>query len=70
MTRKDLARETAEKSAAQYLADDPEFVRQLVQDTPTAALEAEMTEFLGAGKSERTKTRQGYRSGHYRRGRR
>ena len=26
-----------------------------------------MTEFLGAGKSERTQTRQGYRSGYYRR---
>ena len=26
-----------------------------------------MTEFLGAGKSERTKTRRGYRSGYYRR---
>ena len=68
--RKDFSRKTAEKPAAQYLAEDPEFVRQLVQDTPTAVLESEMTEFLGAGKSERTKTRQGYRSGHCRRDRR
>ena len=55
MTRKDCTREDLRKSATQYLADDPEFVRQLVQDTLNAALEAEMTEFLGAGKSERKK---------------
>ena len=38
-----------------------------MQETLNEVLESEMTEFLGAGKSERTKTRQGYRSGYYRR---
>ena len=42
------------------------FVRRLVQETLNEVLEREMTEFLGAGKSERTRTRQGYRSGYYR----
>ena len=43
-------------------------MRWLVQETLNEVLESEMTEFLGAGKSERTKTRQGgYRSGYYRR---
>ena len=45
-----------------------EFVRRLVQETLNEVLESEMTEFLGAGKSERTQTRQGYRFGYYRRG--
>ena len=39
------------------LADDEEFVRQLVQKALNEMLEAEMTAFLGAGKSERTMTR-------------
>ena len=50
-----------------HLADDEDFVRRLVQETLNEVLESEMTEFLGAGKGERTKTRQGYRSGYYRR---
>ena len=51
-----------------YLADDEEFVRRLVQETLNEVLESEMTEFLEAGTSERTKTRRrGYRSGYYRR---
>ena len=50
------------------LADDEDFVRRLVQETLNEVLESEMTEFLGAGKSERTQTRQSYRSGYYRRG--
>ena len=40
-------------------------MRRLVQETLNEVLESEMTEFLGAGKSERT--RQDYRSGYYRR---
>ncbi len=67
MIRKDYTHNATKKSACHHLADDEEFVRRLVQETLNEVLESEMTEFLGAGKSERTKTRQGYRSGYYRR---
>ena len=67
--RKDyMHNDATEKSVCQHLADDEEFVRELVQRTLNEILEAEMTEFLGAGKSERTETRRGYRSGYYTRG--
>ncbi len=65
MIRKDYTHNATKKSACHHLADDEEFVRRLVQETLNEVLESEMTEFLGAGKSERTKTRQGYRSGYY-----
>ncbi len=67
MIRKDYTHNATKKSACHHLADDEDFVRRLVQETLNEVLESEMTEFLGAGKSERTKTRQGYRSGYYRR---
>ncbi len=67
MFRKDYTHNATKKSACDHLADDEEFVRRLVQETLNEVLESEMTEFLGAGKSERTQTRQGYRSGYYRR---
>ena len=67
MIRKDYTHNATKKSACHHLADDEEFVRRLVQETLNEVLESEMTEFLGAGKSERTQTRQGYRSGYYRR---
>ena len=67
MIRKDYTHDVTKKSACHHLADDEEFVRRLVQETLNEVLESEMTEFLGAGKSERTQTRQGYRSGYYRR---
>ena len=67
MIRKDYTHNATKKSACHHLADDEEFVRRLVQETLNEVLESEMTEFLGADKSERTKTRQGYRSGYYRR---
>ena len=56
---------TDAKTAIQTLANDPAFVRELVQQALNTALEAEMTELLGAAKSERTGARQGYRSGSY-----
>ena len=49
------------------LERDEDFVRNAVQGLVQAALEAEMTEALGAGKSERTEGRPGYRSGYYNR---
>ena len=47
------------------LAGDEEFLRALVRTALQEVLEAEMTEALGAEKSERTAGRQGYRSGYY-----
>ena len=36
------------------LGSDPDYLRTMVQSMVQATLEAEMTEFLGASKSERT----------------
>ncbi len=47
------------------LERDEDFVRSAVQSFVQAALEAEMTDALGAGKSERIEGRLGYRSGYY-----
>ena len=65
MTRKHSTATNPELTAVEYLADDREFVKQVVQDALNTVMEAEMTEFLGADKSERTATRRGYRSGYY-----
>ena len=68
MIREDYTYNTTNQSACRHLADDEEFVRRLVQETLNEVLESEMTECLGAGKSERTRARRrGYRSGYYRR---
>jgi len=47
------------------LRGDEEFLRALVRTALQEALEAEMTEVLGAEKGERTADRLGYRSGYY-----
>src|SRR5689334_4901836 len=47
------------------LAEQPDFLRPLVQELVQQVLEAEMDETVGAGKNERTATRVGYRSGYY-----
>ena len=47
------------------LTDDQVFLQELVQTTVQAVLEAEMTDHLGAAKSERTAARKSYRSGSY-----
>ena len=49
----------------QMIAEQPDFLRPLVQEVLQQILEAEMEETLGAGKSERTANRVGYRSGYY-----
>src|ERR1700693_2346011 len=49
----------------ELLERDEDFVRSAVQSFVQAALEAEMTDALGAGKSERIEGRLGYRSGYY-----
>lgn len=47
------------------LSKDRDFLRDMVQSLVQETLEAEMTEALGAGKSERSDERRGYRSGYY-----
>ncbi len=47
------------------LERDEDFVRTAVQALVQEALEAEMTEAIGAAKGERTESRLSYRSGHY-----
>src|ERR1700736_2180312 len=47
------------------LARDGDFVRAAVEALVQAALEAEMTEAIGAAKGERSETRLSYRSGYY-----
>ena len=49
------------------LGADPDYLRTMVPSMVQAALEAEMTDFLGASRSERTGERRGYRSGYYER---
>ncbi|HEX2137646.1 MAG TPA: IS256 family transposase [Microvirga sp.] len=51
----------------EVLANDPDFLRPLVQSLVQEALEAEMTAAVGATKGERTAARLGYRSGYYER---
>ena len=47
------------------LCGDTEFLRTAVQTLVQEALEAEMTEAIGASKGERTEERLSYRSGYY-----
>ncbi|HZS84700.1 MAG TPA: IS256 family transposase [Stellaceae bacterium] len=47
------------------LERDEDFVRAALEAVLQAALEAEMTEAIGAGKGERTAARLSYRSGYY-----
>ena len=49
----------------ELLSADKDFLRPLVQEVVQQVLEAEMDETVGAGKSERTTQRVGYRSGYY-----
>ncbi|MGH6848704.1 MAG: IS256 family transposase [Methylocella sp.] len=49
------------------LERDKDFLRSAVESLVHAALEAEMTEAVGAAKSGRTERRLGYRSGYYER---
>ncbi len=47
------------------MAEDQDFVRDLVREVMQEILEAEMTDALGAEPGERTESRLGYRAGHY-----
>ncbi len=65
MTKKEGKPELLDVKA--LLSAEEDFLRPLVERVVQAALEAEMTEALGAAKSERTAGRRGYRSGYYER---
>ena len=49
----------------ELLRRDEDFLRAALQALVQAALEAEMTETIGAAKGERTEARLAYRSGYY-----
>lgn len=63
--QKNATRNAVDVKAA--LAADPDFLTEIVTTALQEVLEREMDETLGAAKSERSATRQGYRSGYYRR---
>src|SRR5271163_4827855 len=65
MTKKEHKVERADLKA--LVVGDRDFLRQLIRATLQEVLEAEMTDALGAAKSERTTGRHGYRSGYYER---
>ena len=50
------------------VAQDRDLLKALVKEALDQILQAEMTEFLGAGPGERVATRAGYRAGYYERG--
>ncbi|MCB0075435.1 MAG: transposase, partial [Caldilineaceae bacterium] len=58
---------TREKNLRDLLGDDKDLMRAMVRTVIQEVLEAEMSEALGASKSERTEGRKGYRSGYYER---
>ena len=53
------------KAALVELVKEGDYLRTVVEEVVQEILEAEMDEALGAGKSERTPNRRGYRSGYY-----
>jgi putative transposase len=53
------------KAVRELIAADDDYVRGVLQTWFQAALEAEMTEAIGAAKGERTAGRLSYRSGYY-----
>src|ERR1041385_6524057 len=50
------------------MAEDRDLLKALVKEALDQILQAEMTEFLGAGPGERSADRVGYRAGYYERG--
>lgn len=63
MTKRESKREALDVKA--LLEGDEDFMRAAMQALVQAALEAEMTEVIGAAKGERTEARLAYRSGYY-----
>lgn len=56
---------TVSAAVKEILLSNPEGLRDVIRAVMQEVLEAEMDEALGAGKSERTPERLGYRSGYY-----
>lgn len=50
------------------LVEEPDMMKALMKEVLQEVLDAEMTEFLGADRNERSVGRNGYRSGYYSRG--
>ena len=63
MTRKSSIKTVQELKA--MLSEKEDILRPIVQIAVQEFLEAEMNEVVGAGKSERSAERLGYRSGYY-----
>jgi putative transposase len=63
MTKKEHKAQRIDLKA--LVGGDRDFLRELIRTTLQEVLEAEMTDALGAAKSERTTGRNGYRSGYY-----
>jgi putative transposase len=55
-------------SVEALVANDRDLMKALLKEALHEVLDAEMTEFLGAGPGERTEERTGYRAGYYSRG--
>jgi putative transposase len=60
-------KDSAARELKQLLSQETDWLKPLIESVIQQVLEAEMEDCVGAGKSERTGTRSGYRSGHYRR---
>src|SRR5688572_5406637 len=60
-----LESRTASAAVKELLLHNPEGLREVVRAVMQEMLEAEMSEALGAAKSERTTGRLGYRAGYY-----
>ena len=59
--------DSAARELKQILSQETDWLKPLIESVIQQVLEAEMDDCVGAGKSERTSARTGYRSGHYRR---
>jgi putative transposase len=58
-------RTAVSETVKELVAGDRDLMKALMKEALQEVLEAEMSQFLGAGPSERTEERKGYRSGYY-----
>jgi transposase-like protein len=61
-------RNTKIEALKELVSEDRDLMKALMKEALQEVLEGEMSEFLGASRSERTESRSGYRSGYYHRG--
>lgn len=57
-------RTAASERVKELVAGDQDLMKALMKEALQEVLEAEMSQILGAGPSERTEDRKGYRSGY------